>query len=138
MAAVLNYSESSTVSPFMLWIDSELESARRFDICGEDSSHLISSVRLCSSSSPSAQVEAVMALFEIAVQTESPDKRQALHETAQALADIGGLRNMLLTASPSCSDYLTAADLCTKLEDVRTALSSPESVMQSGIHAASL
>lgn len=127
----------SSAAPLMVWIDSELESARRFAACGEDSAHLIPSDRLCSAPSPSAQVEAVMALFETAVQTESPDKRQALLETAQALADIGGLRDMLLTVSPSGSNFLSAADLRAELEDVRAALLAPESVMQSDTHSAS-
>ncbi len=105
-----------------VWIDSELESARHFAAFGEDTSHLIDSNRLCSAPSPSTQVEAVMALFETAVQTESPDKRQVLHETAQALTDIGGLRDMLLTDTIPTMGFLTAEILRAELEDLRAAL----------------
>ncbi len=128
--------ENST-APLMAWIESELEIERRFTTCGEDSPHLIHYRRLIPVLSPSDQVEAVMALFETAVKTESPDKRQALYGTAQTLTDLGCLSDMLLNVSPSGSKLLTAADLRAELEDVRAALRAPESVTQSDSHSAS-
>ena len=106
----------------LLWVDTELESAKLFAAEGKDSLHFIDSDRLLKVPDAAAQLAMIWALFETAAMAGCGlDSRQALLNAARAFTEMGGLDDMILTV-PQPAMALDPATLQTELADVCSAI----------------
>ena len=105
----------------LTWIDQEAEAARQFTATGTDAPHLIDPDSLLPTPDAATQMEIVWVLFQAAVD-QPQEQRRVLLDTARTLTEMGGLEDMLLTANAPAAGSLTAEDLRTELDRVRTAL----------------
>lgn len=112
---------SADAGDLLAWIDREVEIAKQFAATGKDASHLVDPDSLLSVPDASAQLDMIWVLFQTAVD-QPQEQRQILLDTARALTEMGGLEDMLLTASGPAVGSLTAEDLRTELDEVRAAL----------------
>ena len=106
----------------LLWVDTELESAKLFAAEGKDSLHFIDSDRLLKVPDAAAQLAMIWALFETAAMAGCGlDSRQALLNAAHAFTEMGGLDDLILTI-PQPAMALDPATLQTELADVCSAI----------------
>ena len=106
----------------LIWVDTELESARLFAAEGKDSLHFVDSDRLLKVPDAAAQLSMIWALFETAAMAGCGlDSRQALLNAARAFMEMGGLDDMILTI-PRPAMALDSAALQTELADVCSAI----------------
>ena len=106
----------------LLWVDTELESAKLFTTEGKDSPHFIDSDRLLKVPDAVAQLARIWALFETAAMAGCGlDSRQTLLNAARAFTEMGGLDDLIL-AVPQPAMALDAAALQTELADVCSAI----------------
>ena len=115
----------------LLWVDTELESAKLFATEGKDSLHFIDSDRLLKVPDAAAQLSMIWALFETAAMAGCGlDSRQALLNAARAFTEMGGLDDMIL-AVPQPAMALDPATLQTELADVCLAIRQIDKAEQS-------
>ena len=105
----------------LTWIDREVESAKQFADTGTDAPPLIDPDSLLPTPDAATQLEMILALFQTSVDLPQ-EQRRVLLDTARALTEMGGLEDMLLTASAPSADILTAEDLRMELDELRSAL----------------
>lgn len=108
--------------PLLAWVDTEIDSAKRFAESGEDSPHLVDPDRLLAVPDAAEQLELVWMLFDTAMMDEcAPQERTLLWNAAHTLTEIAGLDDLILTAKqPTMSSR--ANTLREELADVRTTL----------------
>ncbi len=112
-------------APLLCWIDREVESAREFAATGQDTPHLIDPNLLFPVPDAAAQMDVVWMLFQSAV--ECPlEQRQTLLNAARIFTELGGMEDMLLGIRNPGAEFLTAKDLRSELEKVRTALQTEQ------------
>ena len=109
-------------APLLAWVDAEIDSAKRFAECGEDSPHLVDPDRLLAVPDAVEQLELVWMLFDTAIMDEcTPQERTLLWNAAHTLTEIGGLDDLILTAKPPTASS-RANTLREELTEVRAAL----------------
>ena len=109
-------------APLLAWVDAEIDSAKRFAESGEDSPHLVDPDRLLAVPDAAEQLEVVWMLFGTAIKEEcTPQERTLLWNAAITLTEIGGLDDLILTATPSMVSSRANA-LREELTEVRAAL----------------
>ena len=106
----------------LIWVDTELESAKLFAAEGKDSHHFIDSDRLLKVPDAAAQLAMIWSLFETAAMAGCGlDSRRALLDAARTFTEMGGLDDLILTI-PQPAMVLDSAALQTELADVCSAI----------------